>query len=208
MIGSGRLKEVLIKRIISCILCLFILIIMMGKYMISVIEEKQHDVNIGKMFCNEEMIENMNNPFSNEANKEVFLLFEGEWKVVDYIASAPMEHAGMYQNAEEYEEAQVQFKKIEKELNEKYLNKILTINEENVASFSRPLEIGFYYKDWDEFLLIYNKLFIATEAYIEPPCICAMLELEDHDERLYIAMGSNGTTVLGVKGSVFLLERM
>lgn len=206
MIGVRILKEVLIKRMVSCIFCFFALIILIGKYTIFGNEE-QYDIDMEKIFYDEEIIENMGNPFSEEAEKEVFSLFEGEWKVVDYIASAPTEHVGMYQNKQEYEEAQEHSKKIEKELSEKYLNTILIISEENVISFSRPLEIGFYYKDWNEFLLVYNKLFIATGEYIELPCICAIMKLEDHDESLYIAMGSNGKVVLGVKGSVFLLEK-
>lgn len=206
MIGVRILKEVLIKRMVSCIFCFFVLIILIGKYTIFGNEE-QYDIDMEKIFYDEEIIENMGNPFSEEAEKEVFSLFEGEWKVVDYIASAPTEHVGMYQNKQEYEEAQEHSKKIEKELSEKYLNTILIISEENVISFSRPLEIGFYYKDWNEFLLVYNKLFITTGEYIELPCICAIIKLKDHDESLYIAMGSNGKVVLGVKGSVFLLEK-
>lgn len=146
MIGVRTLKEDLIKRTLSCVLCFSVLIILICKFNMSNKEETQYNIDIEKFFHDEEIIEEMGNPFSEEIEKEVFSLFKGKWKVVDYIASTPAENVGMYQSMEEYEKTREQSKEIEKELNEEYLNSILIINEENVSSFSRPLEFGFYLK--------------------------------------------------------------
>lgn len=114
MIGVKNLNEVLIQRIISCIICFFALIILIGKYTISSKEEKQYDME--KIFYDKEIVENMGNLFSEEAEKEVFSLFEGEC-------------CGLH---------------------------CFNVNK----------------ACWNVFLLVRNKLFIATGEYIEPPCIC------------------------------------
>lgn len=43
-------------------------------------EEKQYDIDVKKIFYNKEIVENMGNPSLEETKKEVFSLFEGEWK--------------------------------------------------------------------------------------------------------------------------------
>lgn len=135
--------------------------------------------------------------------KEIQRIF-GKWKVTKYIAEAVEVHVDNI-NKEECNATE----KIEQEVKEKYLNKVLLIEQENieqVGSWANEFDSEDYsYEDWESLFLVYRQ---PVEIELSFPCIGGYFYLKDCEDELNIILDNDNRVYLYIKGLFFQLEKI
>ena len=130
--------------------------------------------------------------------------FLGEWKVTKYLAEAVEVQVDNI-SQEEYSATE----KIEQEVREKYLNKVLLIEQENieqVGSWANEFDSEDYsYEDWESLFLVYRQ---PLEIELSFPCIGGYFYLKDCEDELNIILDNDNRVYLYIKGLFFQLEKV
>ena len=128
----------------------------------------------------------------------------GKWKVKKYLAEAVEVHVDNI-SQEEYSATE----KIEQEVKEKYLNKVLLIEQENieqVGSWANEFDSEDYsYEDWESLFLVYRQ---PLEIELSFPCIGGYFYLKDCEDELNIILDNDNRVYLYIKGLFFQLEKV
>jgi hypothetical protein len=144
-----------------------------------------------------------NNNYLKKIESDEFSAISGDWKITEYLGES-IEYLG----AEATTEAERSDNdKIIKEIKEKYLNKELHLDSNNITAFSPPTELGYHVLSWNDLFSIYRQPSSIWDG-ISPPFLCISFSLKDFDDSFGLIMDSNGIATLVVKGQFFRLEKI
>ena len=105
------------------------------------------------IYCAVQPRKENNSLISKKIESKEFSSISGDWKITEYLGESIE-----YHGAEATTEAERSDNdKIIKEIKEKYLNKELHLNLNNLTDFSPPTELGYNVLNWNDLFSIYRQ---------------------------------------------------
>lgn len=217
IIHNQKNKRVIIVSFIGIMACIFYLITIkrpiIAKQFISskVIENVQTEKLItANYWINkvDEMqladVEKVNTehikPGSDELPQE-FYAFEGKWEVGEYLDMA-VEFSGVDIEEAGYQERRTQYIN---SYREEYEGFTFEIREDSVEQFCETNEWGYHYDDYGILFMIYRQ---PPYLGIEPPFLCASIQLKGADDFFDIIIDNNGKAIFEAGHVFFELNRV
>ncbi len=131
---------------------------------------------------------------------EEFGLVEGVWEISEYLGMA-VEVAVYEDIGEEKENAAVQTDII----SNKYLGKVLRIEESNIEALSPSTELGYHIDDDESLFFIFRQ---PSSLNINSPYICVSVKLKTEEEVFNIIFDSDREAVLYSNSCFFSLKKV
>lgn len=124
-------------------------------------------------------------------------IFKGEWRVDEYL-DWQVACTGEVIDEEYYRNMELHVKEVE----EQYLGKVLSVNEDSIEYFASRNDSRYVYETWSHLFFVYRQPLAVAEV-LQEPYVGADIKIKDVDDSFDIIIDENRNAVIEIRGVFF-----
>lgn len=128
---------------------------------------------------------------------ELVEIFKGEWRVDEYL-DWQVACTGEIIDEEYYRNMELHVKEVE----EQYLGKVLSVNEDSIEYFASRNDSRYVYETWSYLFVAYRQPLAVAEV-LQEPYVGAYIKIKDVDDSFDIIIDENRNAVIEIRGVFF-----